>query len=469
MTTIKRAKLNASAHGKDPNDLRDRPEVVLEVLRGAERLETAPEPEIPFAALAPRPPGRDALVISESEWENAALTPKCIVENHLYADVAQRVAPGGTGKTTLTLWEAVHIVLGKHLYGERVVCKGWVLYITAEDPRERLIARLRAICYAMGLNEREIAQVRQALLFWDLTAMPAKMAMEADGNILLTPLAERIVEAFRNDPPVLVEIDPTVSFGASEARVNDNEQALVLAARVMVKGLDACVRYTHHTGKSNAREKTTDQYSGRGGSAMADGCRMVHVLQSWSPKEKGSQRPPITLDIGPQTGVITYTRAKMSHCPPNLPVLWIARNGFNYDWAEEYHLTAEQEATANAEQILQFLRSEVRNERYHTRNTLEAETQTLGMTRTEIRNGLSYLEVRGMVVEKDLPKDRKKGGRKSYWAPADVVQPGAKPFLAMTRLSDVDAESEAEHADQEIQARDGRTFSLAVHSGEVGQ
>jgi RecA-family ATPase len=41
---------------------------------------------------------------------------------------------------------------------------------------------------------------------------------------------------------------------------------------------NCCVRYIHHSGKQNGRDKATDQYAGRGGSAFADGCRMVHVL-----------------------------------------------------------------------------------------------------------------------------------------------------------------------------------------------
>jgi RecA-family ATPase len=427
VTEFRRARLNGSGHGKDPNDLRGHPDLIREAVEEAEEVteekqgkKERTESGDHFTKNAPKPPTRESLAIGSAEWTGSRLTPKCIVEDHLYADVAQRVAPGGTGKTTLTLWEAVHIVLGMPLYGKQIIASGWVLYITAEDPRERLVARLREICEAMELSEAQVAQVRRDLLFWDLTAEPARLAMEKDGNILLTPMAERIVEAFKDDPPVLTEFDPTVSFGASEARVNDNEQALVLAARVIVKGLDCAVRYTHHTGKGNARDKTTDQYSGRGGSAMADGCRMVHVLQSWEAKDKSGKRPPLTLEIGPQTGVITYTRAKMSHCPPNQPVIWIAREGFTYQWSEEHHMTPEQEAAANAEQVLQFLRSEIKAEHYYSKNTLEMQHKKLGMSRDGLREVLADLEVSNRLVSRDLPEELKQGGRQHYLSPSDV-------------------------------------------------
>ena len=59
----------------------------------------------------------------------------------------------GTGKTTLELSEAVHIVLGRPLYRLRVYRPGAVLILTAEDSREILVARLRLICDALELSD----------------------------------------------------------------------------------------------------------------------------------------------------------------------------------------------------------------------------------------------------------------------------------------------------------------------------
>lgn len=50
--------------------------------------------------------------ISAPEWNNARSTPDCIVKNYLFADVAVFIAAGGMGKTTLKLFEAIHIALG---------------------------------------------------------------------------------------------------------------------------------------------------------------------------------------------------------------------------------------------------------------------------------------------------------------------------------------------------------------------
>jgi hypothetical protein len=52
----------------------------------------------------PAIPALDALRLDPAELATARLTPRCIVESYLYADVGVLAGPGGTGKTTLALW-----------------------------------------------------------------------------------------------------------------------------------------------------------------------------------------------------------------------------------------------------------------------------------------------------------------------------------------------------------------------------
>ena len=107
--------------------------------------------------------------IDAEEWQTARLTPPCIVENYLYADVAVKAAPGGVGKTTVTLFEAVHIALGLPLYGLQIYKPGPVVILTAEDSREMLVARLRRIAEGMGLTAAQIAQVMRLVRISDVS------------------------------------------------------------------------------------------------------------------------------------------------------------------------------------------------------------------------------------------------------------------------------------------------------------
>lgn len=369
------------------------------------------------AAEAQPVPDQATLRPADEEVEAASLTPRCIVDQYLYADVAQLIAPGGTGKTTIILFEYACIALGWPVWGCRVVHPGWTLLVTAEDQRERLLARLREVCAAMGLTREQSRRVYDSVLLWDVTGEQRKLVSLNDGNILLSDLADQIGERFADDPPVCVTFDPLVSFGASEQAVNDNEQALITAARRIVRRLNCCCRYIHHTGQANARAGALDQYAGRGGTALPDGSRMTVVMQKW---EEGSDlRPPPGCKPEPSASITVLARPKLSYAPPNLPNIWIKRAGFAFEHFVELRLTPEQAASAKAEQLERFLISQFRAGRYWTKRNLEDTARAeVSMTKAELRRAVTELEVAGRIKAMPLPPEQRQGSRTSFLCPA---------------------------------------------------
>ena len=145
-------------------------------------------------------PNVTSLVITDEEFAGAKLAPRCIIANYLYADTALLLAAGGAGKTTLQLYEAVHIVLGLPLYGLTVVTPGSVLIVTAEDARELLVARLRQITTALGLSRDECRTVQRGIRILNLSDRIARLVVSDHGNNLqLTPLVDSIIEACKGD------------------------------------------------------------------------------------------------------------------------------------------------------------------------------------------------------------------------------------------------------------------------------
>lgn len=365
-------------------------------------------------------PGREDLQMLEGELAAASLTPRCIIRDHTYADVAQVVAPGGTGKTTIMLYELICVVLGRPVWGMTVENPGWCLIVTAEDQRERLIARTREIMDDNGVSMEERRKIMRGLLIWDVTGEQLALTCTKDGNLMLTPLADSIVDRFRDDPPAIVMFDPLVSFGVSEERVNTNEQALITAARRIVKGLDCCVRYIHHTGKNNARDKTLDQYTGRGGSALADGSRMTTVLQAWD-DESRSHVPPTGCKPEKGASIVILSRSKLSYAPPNLPLIWIKRTGYRFEHFYEQKLSADERSDAEAAQVLRFLAHEIKAGVHHTQKTITDSRDRLSLSRDRLRLALATLMASGQVVEQPLPDNLKKGGRKTYLCPTNLA------------------------------------------------
>lgn len=333
--------------------------------------------------------------ISADEWATARLSPDCIVENYLFADVALLIAPGGVGKTTLILYEAICITLGLPLYGRRIARPGAVAILTAEDGRELLIARLNRIAGAMGLTAEQAAHVQRRVLIEYVGNSPFRLTEVVGDVVVLSPMVDALISRIKPLEPAVVVIDPAVSFGVGESRVNDAEQGLVMAARRIRDAVNCCVRYVHHTGKSNARDKTVDQYSGRGGSAFADGARMVAVLQSLEPDEwkKGTGEP---LPSG-CTGMV-LALPKLSYAPPQ-PDIFIERSGYSYRDVKPKSKQSAEETQASHDAIaLDFITEQYRAGARYSRKSLEDSGRT-GLRRDELRAAIARLVIDGRLLD----------------------------------------------------------------------
>lgn len=349
--------------------------------------------------------------ILPDEWCAARPAPDCIVEDYLYADVGLLIAPGGTGKTTLILFEAVHIVLGLPFFGLEVRKPGAFLILTAEDSREMLVARLREICEAMRLTAEQKNIVAQRVLISDVSGDGLRLTEVYEGVVMPSPVLGEIVGGCRQIAPVLVTIDPAVSFGVGESRVNDAEQGLVEAGRRLRRELNCCVRYIHHTGKANARERTTDQYSGRGGSAFADGARMVAVLQRMTADE-WLKETACELAEG-DTG-LRLVRPKLSYAAPQ-PDIFIRRRGYLFHHVAPAANGAAAIRDLNATMLHRLLTSELAQGRRHSRNSLEGAGH--GLKRADLRSALDWLIAAGRVEQRLIPDRPSNRGSARYLHP----------------------------------------------------
>lgn len=152
--------------------------------------------------------------VSLNEWLSARPSPTPIVPGHFYADVGVFVAPGGTGKTTSVLWQAVHIALGRDLWGMPVLRPGPVMILTAEDSRELLVARLRLICGELGLTDEQTQLVAERVRIGDVSGSGFRLTqVERDVVRPAEAALSQLIDAAKAIGPVLLVIDPAVSFG----------------------------------------------------------------------------------------------------------------------------------------------------------------------------------------------------------------------------------------------------------------
>ncbi|MGH8659722.1 MAG: AAA family ATPase [Gammaproteobacteria bacterium] len=351
---------------------------------------------------------------TEEELEAAQLSPPWLVEDYLYRDVAVLAAPGGTNKTTLCLWEAVHIALGRPLYGLRTSASK-TLFVTGEDARERLGARLREIMVAMELSADEQRACLESISILDLVGARFRLCeLDRNGNTETSADVDRLIAAHAGQGFGLVVFDPLASFGAPEETVNSAAQGAINAARRIVRVLNCCVRIIHHTGQQVYRENITDQYAPRGGSALSDGARMVAVLGRPGEKEN--------VPFSDRDQVFVLARAKCNYARPQ-PKIFIQRTGYAFEYVIEISQTENQRTKATEDQVWQFLHDQLTDGRRYTRKTLDDARDVLGLGRNALRVAVSGLIVSGRVEDCELPKAEQLGARKNYLHPVSISPP----------------------------------------------
>ena len=299
--------------------------------------------------------------ITIEELRDARLNPRVVLPYMLYADVRTRISAGGTGKTTVALYEAITLALGRELWGRQPERAMRTAVVTREDTREVLVARAREVMRALELTPAEVAQVLANLIVVDLSYVGFRVSRVVDD--VVEPHSEALgwlVELLRGFRPDWLVMDPLVSFGVGEQRVNDAEQGLIEAMRILRNEFDCCVEGIHHSGKANAREKALDQYAGRGGSALADGARMVCVMQPLEPDEWFKATGDWLQDG--DTGIV-MALPKLSYCRQQEPI-YVRRRGYAFTQVMPVAApsTAEREAEDDATVYLALKEAWLKNE-----------------------------------------------------------------------------------------------------------
>lgn len=354
--------------------------------------------------------------ISGEEWWHARVAQPAIIEDWLHEDVGVFVAPGGTGKTTLLLFQVIHIVLGRDLFGHRILNPGAVIILTAEDSRETLIARLRRMCQQLNLSEAEEEQVREEVSITDVSGKGFKLTTVEKDVVAPSKLLDRFIVSASELRPSLIVIDPMVSFGVGESRINDSEQGLIDAARRIRNELSCAVLYVHHTGKANARDASLDQYSGRGGSALADGARMVHVLQrldheAWT-EATGDE-------LADDDSGFVLARPKMTWCPPQ-PHIYLKRRGYVFERFDSVAATEGAGAVIDrdAEKVFQFVHEEyMQGKRYSQNDLMHLKLMSNG----KLRAAVSRLKADNRLMDEKVTTTGQ-GGARQFLRPMELPQ-----------------------------------------------
>jgi RecA-family ATPase len=196
-------------------------------------------------------------------------------------DIHITTADGGTGKTTLKLFEAVCLAIGERFLGFNCLQPGRTLYITGEDSEKKLTAMIGMILKQMGISDdRDKVNTVLNNIFIKKDDDLCLITKDRQGFLQANHAAmNKILEAVYDIKPKMIVIDPIASFWGSEAAVNDMGKAVSKFVSQLVHESQACVDMINHMGKVSSSNKDMTQFAGRGGTGLVSHARVSRVIR----------------------------------------------------------------------------------------------------------------------------------------------------------------------------------------------
>lgn len=208
-----------------------------------------------------------------------------LFENWSSEDISITTADGGTGKTTLKLYEAICLALGERFLGFNCVQPGKTLFITGEDTDKKLAAMLGQIVRQMGFFESPIHNEKiQTILQSIVVKKDSDLCLIVKDRLgFIHPNGDalrKVLEAVEDIKPKMIVFDPISSFWGSESALNDMNRAVSKFMSELVEQSHACVEMINHMGKVSSSNKDMSQFAGRGGTGLPSNSRVSRVLRS---------------------------------------------------------------------------------------------------------------------------------------------------------------------------------------------
>ncbi len=245
-----------------------------------------PQIDIPLPTEIASPPVRwtPRFATLEEVLDRTKLKKPQLFQDWSTEDIALMSADGGTGKSTLALYEAVCMALGERFLGFECLQSGTTLFITGEDSEAKLKSALGEIMRQMGLfnpepgNPERVQKVLQHVLIKKDSEM-CVVTKTRDGFLAPSwPELDKLKQAVDDLRPKKIIFDPIASFWGPESSVNDMTRAVVKWMNALQEYSGACIEMINHIGKTSSNSKDENQFAGRGGTALPSHSRVSKVM-----------------------------------------------------------------------------------------------------------------------------------------------------------------------------------------------
>jgi hypothetical protein len=232
--------------------------------------ESGPLPRIrpiPFAAF-------DFATLAQRQW---------LYGRHYMRGIASAtISPGGGGKTSLELLEAILMATTRPLLGEQPTERLRVWYHNGEDGTAELNRRIAAICIKYGIDPHEL---ESWLFVTSGLEMPIKIASGTHEAKLDKVVAKLIVSGIQQDEIDVLTLDPLITLHSLSEAGNHMMDPVIRTFSSIANELNCSIELAHHTRKKGVGQDEYSTADARGASAIIDAVRSARILNSLNDKD----------------------------------------------------------------------------------------------------------------------------------------------------------------------------------------
>jgi DNA polymerase bacteriophage-type len=200
----------------------------------------------------------------------------------LRGEVAGTAAMGGTGKSTLSIVEALAMTTGRPLLGQDVAEPRRVMLVNLEDTRNTMDKRIAAVMRHYAIAPGDVGD---------------RLIVKAKGEIKIKVARQLHAGDVERNEPLLRELTAlmiaekidvlSIDSFIRTHKVNENDnsaiQEVIECFEDIANEAQCAVHLWHHTRKAGGEKATIE--SARGAIAFVDACRSARVLEKMSSKQ----------------------------------------------------------------------------------------------------------------------------------------------------------------------------------------
>jgi AAA domain len=238
---------------------------------------------LPEAAV-PSMPGPRIRATSYTWRDPGQIPPREWIHGYHYIRqfISTTVAPGGVGKSSLALVEAIAIATGRPLLGMKPNERTRVWYWNGEDPQEEVERRVAAILLLYRIPKEEL---EGSLFLNSGQLLPILIAQQVPkgGAELLVANIEDLEGTIQENGIGVVILDPFISIHRVPENDNGMIDAVVKALAGVADRTRCAIELVHHVRKTNGSEVTVED--GRGAIALLNAARCARAINQMSEAE----------------------------------------------------------------------------------------------------------------------------------------------------------------------------------------